>query len=380
MVVSATTAELTRDCLPAGCDLLDLGHWSLRDVPRPLHAYELRHRELGSAVRSFRAGRPGTGTLPLPSTSFVGRDAELVELVRLVDQAPIVTLTGVGGVGKTRLAVHFGAIEGGRFAGGTWFCDLSVATTGDEVVERLAAALGLRAASTSELRVDLSDWLRFSEALLIVDNCEHVAATAAAEFAPMVREGGLAKVVFTSRRALGLPGEHVMLVHPLRRLSAGSQAQGPRVALLIDRARAAGAVVDAQDPALLQVVDRLDGLPLAIELAARRLTAMTPTELEIRLSRSFDLLEAADGSRATPSAPGHDRLVVRAAFSDVATDVSPPCPCAKEGSDWSWPRLSAGPLDSMTARWRTRLPICGISPLSARRGRSPAGLATECLR
>jgi len=297
VVVSATTAELARDGLPAGCELLDLGHWSLSDVPRPVHAYELRHRELGRAVRALRAGRPGTGTLPTPSTSFVGRDTELVELVRLVDQVPIVTLTGVGGVGKTRLAVHFAAIEGGRFAGGTWFCDLSVATTGDEVVERLAAALGLRAASTSEIRGDLSDWLRFSEALLIVDNCEQVAAPVAAELAPMVREGGLAKVVFTSRRALGLPGEHVMRVHPLRRLSAGSQAQGPRVALLLDRARAAGAVVDVQDPSLPEIVDRLDGLPLAIELAARRLTAMTPTELEIRLSRSFDLLESADGSR-----------------------------------------------------------------------------------
>jgi predicted ATPase/DNA-binding SARP family transcriptional activator len=299
VVVSATTAELARDGLPAGCELLDLGHWSLSDVPRPLHAYELRHRELGRAVRALRAGRPGTGTLPMPSTSFVGREVELVELIRLVDEAPIVTLTGVGGVGKTRLAVHFGAIEGGRFSGGTWFCDLSVVTTGDEVVERLAAALGLRAASTLELRRDLSDWLTFSKALLIVDNCEHVVAKVAAELGPMLGEGGSAKVVFTSRRALRLPGEHVMRVHPLARLarSAGSQAQGPRVALLLDRARAAGALVDVQDPALREIVDRLDGLPLAIELAARRLTAMTPAELEVRLSRSFDLLEAADGSR-----------------------------------------------------------------------------------
>jgi predicted ATPase/DNA-binding SARP family transcriptional activator len=296
VVVSATTAELSRDGLPAGCELLDLGHWSLSEVPRPLHAYELRHRDLGRALRALRAGRPGTGTLPLPATSFVGREAELVELVRLVDQAPIVTLTGVGGVGKTRLAVHFGAIEGGRFAGGTWFCTLSAASTGDEVVERLAAALGLRGASTSELRGDLADWLTFSEALLIVDNCEHVAATVAAELAPMVGEGG-AHVVFTSRRALGLPGEHVMRVDPLRRPPAGSQAKGPRVALLVDRARAAGALVDEEDPSLSKVVDRLDGLPLAIELAARRLTAMTPTELEVRLSRSFDLLEGADGSR-----------------------------------------------------------------------------------
>jgi predicted ATPase/DNA-binding SARP family transcriptional activator len=298
VVVSATTAELARDGLPTGCELLDLGHWSLSDVPRPLHAYELRHRELGTAVRALRAGRPGTGTLPMPSTSFVGREAELVTLVRLVDESPIVTLTGVGGVGKTRLAVHFGASEGGRFTGGTWFCDLSVATTSDEVVERLAAALGLRAASTFELRRDLSDWLSFSQALLIVDNCEHVAAEVAAKLGPMLGEGGSAKVVFTSRRALGLPGEHVMRVHPLARLaqSVGSQTQGPRVALLLDRARAAGALVDVQDPALLEIVDHLDGLPLAIELAARRLTAMTPAELEVRLSRSFDLLEAADGS------------------------------------------------------------------------------------
>jgi predicted ATPase/DNA-binding SARP family transcriptional activator len=298
VVVSATTAELARDGLPPGCELLDLGHWSLSDVPRPLHAYELRHRELGPAVRALRAGRPGTGTLPMPSTSFVGREAELGGLAGLVDESRIVTLTGVGGVGKTRLAVHYAASEGGRFTAGTWFCDLSVATTGDELVERLAAALGLRAASTTELRRDLSDWLRFSKALLIVDNCEHVAAEVVAELGPLLGEGELAHLLFTSRRALGLPGEHVMRVHPLARLSraVGSSDQGPRVALLLDRARAAGALVDVQDPSLPVIVDRLDGLPLAIELAARRLTAMTPAELEARLSRSFDLLEAADRS------------------------------------------------------------------------------------
>src|SRR6202044_829454 len=188
--------------------------------------------------RALRAGRPGTGTLPMPSTSFVGRDAELVELGRLVEESPIVTLTGVGGVGKTRLAVQFGAIEGARFTGGTWFCDLSVASTGDELVERLATALGLRAASTPELRADLSHWLRFSQALLIVDNCEHLATKVAAELGLLLAEGGSGKVIFTSRRALRLPGEHVMRVQTLRRRAgtSGSQVQGPRVALLLDRA------------------------------------------------------------------------------------------------------------------------------------------------
>jgi predicted ATPase/DNA-binding SARP family transcriptional activator len=299
VVLSATTAELARDGLPPACELLDLGHWSLSDVVRPLHAYELRHRDLGRARRALRAGRPGTGTLPMPSTSFVGRDDELSELIRLLDGAPIVTLTGVGGVGKTRLAIDCGATQAPQFPGGAWFCDLSVATTGIEIVERLAGALGLRAASATELRRDIDDWFKYSQALLIVDNCEQVAALIAAELSPLLKQGGSSKVLFTSRRALRLPGEHVMRVHPLRRVKGTDDTsdQDPRVQLLLDRARAAGASVDAHDPALIEIVGRLDGLPLAIELAARRLTAMTPTELDVRLTRSFDLLEADDGPR-----------------------------------------------------------------------------------
>ena len=380
VVVSASTAELARDGLPAGCELLDLGHWSLSDVPRPLHAYELRHRELGPAVRVLRAGRPGTGTLPMPSTSFVGRDAELVELVRLVDQAPIVTLTGVGGVGKTRLAVHFAAIEGARFTGGTWFCDLSAAATGDEVVERLAAALGLRAASTSELRGDLSDWLRFSEALLIVDNCEHVAASVAAELAPMLREGGLAQSGLyespcpgAARRARhagtspsarfcrvaspGTPRRPSPRSRPRR--GCGGGYAGPVTAR--DRRsprrpsaghRAGGAAPDRHD------ADRAGGSPESIVRSARGGRRLT----------------------AAPGAPSDDRLVVRAALADARGRCSPPCRSAREGSDWSWPRLSGRHSGSMTARWRTPSPICGISPSSGRRDRSPGGPAIECSR
>jgi predicted ATPase/class 3 adenylate cyclase len=298
VLVSATTAELTRDGLPSGCELLDLGHWSLRDVPRPLHAYELRHRDLGNAFRTLRVARPGTGTLPLHSTSFVGRDGELSELARLLAESSVVTLTGAGGVGKTRLAAQFGDAEASRFPGGAWFCSLALATTDDEVIERLAASLGLRAASTHELRHDLTDWLKFSHALLIVDNCEHVAARIAIVLGPALENVGSTKVIFTSRRAVNVAGERVMRVHPLRRPSTppGLDVEDPRVALLVERARAAGAPVETGDPALIEIVDRVDGLPLAIELAARRLTAMTPPELMVRLNRSFDLLDGADGS------------------------------------------------------------------------------------
>ena len=156
VVVTATTAELTRDGLPADCELLDLGHWSLRDVARPLHAYELRHRDLGNPFRALRGARPGTGTLPLHSTSFIGREAEMNELAEILDVSQIVTLTGEGGVGKTRLAAQFGRAHASRFPGGAWFCNVSSATTDDEIVERLAAAIGLRAASTQELRRDVA--------------------------------------------------------------------------------------------------------------------------------------------------------------------------------------------------------------------------------
>ena len=134
VVVTATTAELTRDGLPADCELLDLGHWSLRDVARPLHAYELRHRDLGNPFRALRGARPGTGTLPLHSTSFIGREAEMNELAEILDVSQIVTLTGEGGVGKTRLAAQFGRAHASRFPGGAWFCNVSSATTDDEIV------------------------------------------------------------------------------------------------------------------------------------------------------------------------------------------------------------------------------------------------------
>ena len=251
---------------------------------------------LGDPLRALRGARPGTGTLPLHSTSFIGREAEMDELTQMLAESPIVTLTGVGGVGKTRLAAQFGSAHASQFPGGAWFCNLSSATTDDQIIDRLAAALGLRAPSTQELRQHVTDWLKFSHALLIVDNCEHVAALISTVLGPALENIGSTKLIFTSRRALGVHGERVLRVHPLRRPTddLAAATRDPRVTLLVERARAAGAPVDTGDPSLVGIVDSVDGLPLAIELAARRLTAMTPPELLVRLSHSFDLLYGAD--------------------------------------------------------------------------------------
>lgn len=298
VLVSAAAAELTRDGLPEGSELRDLGHWVLPDTARPVHAYELRHRDLPYAPQALRVGRPGTGTQPLVATTFVGREQELATLTALVAELPLVTLTGLGGVGKTRLAIEVARAVATTFPEEWWFCDLSAATSEDEVIERMATSLGLQARTPEELFVAVTDWLMLTPALFVVDNCEHVSGPVAAVIGAAVRKRCSARVLVTSRRALGMPEEHVVRVHPLRSapiVGDGLNDVPPAVRLLFDRSRAAGATLALEDPALGRVVERVDGLPLAIELAARRLTSMTPDELVDRFDLCVDLLTGPAG-------------------------------------------------------------------------------------
>jgi predicted ATPase/DNA-binding SARP family transcriptional activator len=292
VVLSSGAAEMTHDDLPSSCDLLDLGFWLLRDVVRPVHAFELRHLDLDRGFRGLRAGRPGTGTLPVPATSFVGREKELAELTLSLERHQIVTLTGTGGVGKTRLAVEAAARLANRFYGGAWFCDLSTARTVEDVLDQVASALNVHAASTGELLQAVQRWLEVSPALVVLDNCEHVAGEIANLFGSVLQRGAEVSVLFTSRRSLRLSGERVLRVEPLRpQGNDRDSSPEPGLSLLVDRARAAGSQFDPRDPALSEIVDRVDGLPLAIELAARRMGAMSPKELVLHMKQSFDLLE-----------------------------------------------------------------------------------------
>ena len=195
------------------------------------------------------------------------------------------------------------------FPGEPGFATSSLATTDDEIIERLAASLGLRAASTQELRRDVTDWLRFSQALLIVDNCEHVAARIADRARSRTRR------MRFNESDLHQPAR---VEHRMASTSCASILSGDRwISLAAVDSRIPGSPFLSSEPGrqglpwtpvirhLIEIVDRVDGLPLAIELAARRLTAMTPPELLARLNRSFDLLDAADG---TP----HHRQALRA--------------------------------------------------------------------
>jgi len=298
VLVSAAAAELSRDGLPEASELLDLGHWTLPDTTRPLHAYELRHRNLSRTPRTLRIGRPGTGTMPVVSTSFVGREEELTAITSLLVDSPLVTLTGLGGVGKTRMALEVGRSMSDTFQEGCWFCDLSSATSTAEVLERVAASLGLQVGTTEELRLSVANWFKFTPALVVLDNCEQVVAEVAKLTVSAVMSGCSTRLLVTSRIALGVAEEHVVRLDPLPQVATSALGTGvsPAVRLLVERSAAAGATVDANDPALAQLVERVDGIPLAIELAARRLTSMAPSELALRLERCFDLLSSPAGA------------------------------------------------------------------------------------
>ncbi len=243
-------------------------------------------------IPALRSTRNASGALPRISTSFVGRQGETAAVLEALGANQLVTLTGEGGIGKTRLAVEAArSAEPAAYPDGVWFCDVSTVDDAVGLVEQLAAALGLVPEAGADVRAQLVDHVGGRRLLLLVDSSERQRAAIGELVADVVATGSDAKVLATSRAPLRTIGEHVIQVDPLPVHPGGLRL--PPVQLLLDRARAAGAPVSADDPALLDVVRLLDGIPLAIELAAPRLATMSPGELAARLDRRFDLLTEA---------------------------------------------------------------------------------------
>lgn len=292
VLVSAAAAELARPELAEG-HLLDLGTWSFPGIQRAERVFQLVHDCLARAPARLRSGQPGTGTLPLTRTNFVGRQAEGEEVASLLGSS-LVTLTGEGGVGKTRLALEVARSVRERYPGGAWFCDLAPVSDGGEVVGQVAATLGIRPEPAGpELEDTLVGALRFADLLLVLDNCEQVAAAAGNLCRRLSQSSSGLGLLATSRCPLQVPGERVVRLAPLAVAASGSgSADGggpaPAVRLLLDRAHAAGVALDPDDPALTGIAGQLDGLPLALELAAPRLVSLTTADLLDCLSRPFD--------------------------------------------------------------------------------------------
>jgi predicted ATPase len=283
-------AESTAGLL-SGVDLLDLGPRRLRDLPTPVGVFQVRAAGLRREFSPLRALDAGPGNLRAATTSFIGREAEVAELQAAVKAHRLVTLTGVGGVGKTRLALKVAARLADEFPDGVWFFELAAVTDPAAVPDALAAVLGITQQPGKTVSESVAAALEGRLRLLVFDNCEHVLDAAADLIEAILAASATTKIVATSREGLGIADERLW---PVPSLDVGAGVDSAAVALFVERAQhvSPGFTVgdDGEAGAVVEICRRLDGIPLGIELAASRMAAMTAGEVRDRLDQRFRLL------------------------------------------------------------------------------------------
>jgi predicted ATPase len=290
IVVASSTAMMLNDR-----DLVDLGEHRLRDLSAREHLYQVRADGLGSVFPPLRTVDAVPGNLSVQTTSFIGREIQLKEVIELVGDHRLVTLTGVGGVGKTRLAVQAAAHLVTEFPDGVWLVELASLSDQAAVPDAVATALGITPQAGDTVAVSIARALSGRHMLIVVDNCEHLLDAAAALIETILRRTQAVHILATSREGLRAEAEQLW---PVPSLDVQAGAASPAVELFIDRARAvhpALAVDDAAETSSISdICQRLDGIPLAIELAAARMVSMSATDIRDRLGDRFRLLS---GSR-----------------------------------------------------------------------------------
>ncbi|MGD1170315.1 LuxR C-terminal-related transcriptional regulator [Mycobacterium seoulense] len=286
-VLSGATELMVVDRLPDGVWLADLGSYPLRDLPRPERVVQLCHPDLANEFPPLRVGQAvASHNLPVQLTSFVGRAAEIEQLRQIVTDNRMVTLTGAGGVGKTRLAIEITSDLSDRFPDGQWYVDLAPITIPAVVPVAVARTLGLpdqQGRSTTEL---LTRYFGRRNMLLLLDNCEHLLDACVALTEELLKLCPQLTILATSREPLGVPGEFGWRVPSL---GLADEA----VELFADRARRSrpGFVVEEDNrEAVEEICRRLDGMPLAIELAAARVRALSLQQILDSLHDRFRLL------------------------------------------------------------------------------------------
>jgi predicted ATPase/class 3 adenylate cyclase len=291
VVMSHAAQELVRD---EAVEVLDLGEHRLKDLGQAERLFQVVHPELVREFPPLRSLDAFTTNLPTLRTSFVGRVAELAAVRDVLVDARLVTLTGTGGVGKTRLAVQVAAEMITEFPDGVWLVELATVADPDAVPDAVAATVGLVTKAGLSTTASIADSLAGRRSLLVLDNCEHVLDAAAELVEAILDRPGSVKVLATSREGLRLADERLWPVPSL----SDRDRNDDSIALFVDRARAVAPdfALDAPDTAeaVDEICRRLDGIPLAIELAAARTIAMSAPEVRDRLDDRFRLLS---GSR-----------------------------------------------------------------------------------
>jgi predicted ATPase/class 3 adenylate cyclase len=285
ILISGATAALLDGALPPQAALRDLGLHRLKDLARPEHVFQVVAPGLAADFPQIRSLDVLPNNLPAMPTSFVGRDVEVAEIAALLDRHRLVTVVGAGGVGKTRTTLQVAANLLDGSGDGVWFVELAPLARGDYLPSSVAKTLGLMLPPGGDPYENLASALAGKRALLVLDNCEHLVESAASAIAAIVRGAPDVKILASSRQAIGIAGEATYRLPSL--------AVANSVALFAERAQAVDqrfALSDDNAATVADICRRLDGIPLAIELAAARVRILSPRQLRDRLGERFRLL------------------------------------------------------------------------------------------
>ena len=285
ILLSQSTYELTHDELDEKSQFIDMGEHHLKSILRPVRLYQLNAPDLPSHFPPLKTLEYSPHNLPEQLTSFIGREKEIAEIKGLLNSARLVTLTGSGGTGKTRLSQEIGAQELTNFPHGIWLIELASLTDPSQIVPAMAQVFGLQELPFNSLANIVMDYLRDKKCLLILDNCEHLIEACAHLADNLLHQCAGLKILASSREALGIAGEVSYHVPSL--------ADSESTQLFLDRAHAVNPnfkLTDGNASAIAQVCSRLDGIPLAIELAAARVKLLSPEQIAARLDDRFRLL------------------------------------------------------------------------------------------
>jgi predicted ATPase len=282
LIAEATSSTVT------GFELLDLGEHRLRGLARPQRLYQVLAEGLTQTFPPLNSLNASLGNVPVQATRFLGREREVKEVTALLRGSRLVTLTGVGGVGKTRLAIQVAA-ENREYPDGSWMIELAAIRDPPAIAHALAAAVNAQPSQGQTIEQGLLTSLVGRRLLLILDNCEHLIEAAASLAHRIVTQCPQVTMVATSREALMIAGERVVAVPPL---GFAEGLRSPAIELFVDRARAVAADVDPvrDEAAIREICSSLDGIPLAIELAAARTRTMSPAQIRDNLNSRFRFL------------------------------------------------------------------------------------------
>src|SRR5438876_3958303 len=301
ILISQAVVDRVGDSLPPPVSLRDLGSVRLRDLATSEHVYQLIHPELRQDFPALRSLEATPNNLPQQVTSFIGRERELAEGKALLDTTRLLTLLGMGGLGKTRLSLQIGADVLEKFPDGVWFVDLAPIRDPLLVPSAVAQVLGVHEEPIKSLTQTLCAHIRERKLLLILDNCEHLMDACASLVDALLRGTPDLRILATSREALHIRGEQVYQVIPLALPAHNSGTEGllrsAAAQLFVERARLQkpGFLVSEREaPAIAELCARLEGIPLALELAAARLRSFSIEEINTRLQDRFKFLTVGD--------------------------------------------------------------------------------------